>query len=72
MKDLSDYNLNGMQFYSVFDKVDKRKNREIAVLLLNAEDIMTDAMRLLSTARAVQSANELAARMNEWCEAWNE
>ena len=72
MKDLSDYNLNGMQFYSVFDKVDKSKNSEIAVLLLNAEDIMTDAMRLLSTAKAGQDANELAARMNEWCEAWNE
>ena len=72
MKDLSDYNLNGMQFYSVFDKVDKSANSEIVVLLLNAEDIMTDAMRLLSTAKAGQDANELAARMNEWCEAWNE
>ena len=45
---------------------------EITVLLLNAEEIMTDAMRLLSTAKAGQDANELAARMNEWVEAWNE
>ena len=43
-----------------------------AELLFNAEDIMLDAMRLLSTAKAGQDANELAARMNEWCEAWNE
>ena len=41
-------------------------------LLFDAEDIMLDAQRLLSTARAGQDANELAARMNEWVEAWNE
>ena len=43
-----------------------------AKLILNAEEIMLDAMRLLSTAKAGQDANELAARMNGWCEAWNE
>ena len=72
MKDLADFKMNGSQFYCVFDKVDRISNREAAILILNAEDIVLDAMRLLYTARAGQTANELATRMNEWVEAWNE
>ena len=72
MKELNDFNLSGFQLYSVFDKVDRSSNREALILMLNAEELMCDAMRMLSTARAGQDANELAARMNEWCEAWNE